>query len=127
MAENNSDSRFMKYKSVEVTDESLNILSEIFGEDARTGKTGNSNGISLDKSQTETLSQSRRTEQPDRLTAYRYNYKSLFPLNDKTEEFFKAPSLDDIVETFLIKRFSMKVCFKRARCLQTHHLKESAF
>ena len=48
----------------------------------------------------------------------------MFPLNDKTEEFFKAPSLDDIVKTFLIKHFSTKVCFKRARCLQTHHLKE---
>ena len=36
----------------------------------------------------------------------------------------KVPSFDDIVETFMIKRFSTKACFKRARCLQTHHLKE---
>ena len=55
----------MKYKSVEVTDESEIRLSEIFGEDALTGKIGNSNGISLGKSQTETVSQSWRTEQPD--------------------------------------------------------------
>ena len=55
----------MKYKSVEVTDESQNRLSEIFGEDALTGKIGNSNGISLDKFQIETVSQSWRTEHKD--------------------------------------------------------------
>ena len=38
----------------------------------------------------------RRIEQPDRLDTYRYNYKSLFPLNDKNEEFLKVPSLDDM-------------------------------
>lgn len=121
---NNTDSRFVKFKSVEVTEDSQNRLSEIFGDDARTGKADNSNGISLDKSQTDTLSQSWRTDQPDKLTAYRENFKAAFPLNEKTEEFLKVPSLDDIVETFLIKRFTSKACFKRTRSLHTQHLKE---
>lgn len=117
----NTDSRFTKYKSVEKSEESRNVLSEMFGEDARTGKSEVSTGIMLDKSQSDTLAQSWRTEQPDKLTAYRENYKSHFPLQDKTEEFLKVPSLDDIVETFLIKRFSTKACFKRAKSL-THNI-----
>ena len=35
-----------------------------------------------------------------------------------------VPSLGDIVETLLIKRFSTKTCLKRARSLHTQHLKE---
>ena len=35
--ENNTDSRLIKYKSAEVTEDSQNKLSEIFGEDAHTG------------------------------------------------------------------------------------------
>lgn len=119
-----TDSRFSKYKSGEVSENTQNVLSDIFGEDARTGKSSDSSGIMLDKSQSDTLSQSWRTEQPDKLTAYKENYKSNFPLQEKTEEFLKIPSLDDIVETFLIKRFSTKACFKRARSLYTQHLKE---
>lgn len=122
--DNNKDSRFIKYKSIQVTEDSQNRLSEAFGEDAHTDKSNTSSGIVLDKCQTETLSQSWRTEQPDKLTAYKENFKSSFPLNEKTEEFLKVPSLDDIVETFLIKRFSNKACFKRARSLHTQHLKE---
>ena len=58
------------------------------------------------------------------MMANRDNYKSSFPLNDKTEEILKVSSLDDIVEIFLIKHFATKACFKRARCLQSHRLKE---
>ena len=78
----------------------------------------------MDKSQYDTLSQSWRTKQPDKLTASKENYKSNFPLQEKAEEFLKVPSLDDSVETFLIKCFSSKACFKRARSLHTQHLKE---
>ena len=36
----------------------------------------------------------------------------------------KVPSLDDTVETFLIKRLSSKACFKRAKSLHTQHWTE---
>ena len=36
----------------------------------------------------------------------------------------KVPSLDDIVKSFLIKRFSSKVCLRRARALHITHLRE---
>ena len=56
-------SRFSKYKSLEVAEE--NGLKDIFGEDACTGTDKSSNGIVLDKSQTEILSASWRSCQPD--------------------------------------------------------------
>lgn len=118
----NTDSRFSKYKTAEVSEEQG--LKEIFGQDACTGKDQNSLGIILDKSQMDILSESWRCSQPDKLTAYKENYKASFPVNEKSEELLKVPSLDDIVETFLIKRFSTKACFKRARSLHTTHLRE---
>lgn len=118
----NIDSRFSKYKSLEGSEE--NGLKDIFGEDACTGKDKSSNGIVLDKSQTEILSESWRSCQPDKMTAYKENYKSSVPIHEKSEDLLKVPSLDDIVETFLIKRFSTKACCKRARSLHTQHLRE---
>lgn len=73
---------------------------------------------------TEILSESWRSCQSDKLTAYKENYKSSFPIREKSEDLLKVPSLDDIVETFLIKRFSTKACFRRTRSLHTQHLRE---
>ena len=99
-------------------------MKDIFGEDTYTGKDKSSNGIVLDKIQIEILSESWRFCQPDKLTAYKENYKSFFPVHENSEDLLKAPSLDDIVGTFFIKKFSTKACFKRARSLHTQHLKE---
>ena len=120
----NSEARFIKYKASDSTEQEQNLLSEIFGEDAHSGKVNNISGISLDQCQSDILSNSWRSEHPDRITAYKDNYRSSFPLNDNTAEFLKVPSLDDIVETFLVKRFSSKACFKKARSLHTQHWKE---
>ena len=59
-----------------------------------------------------------------RLTVYRDSYKNSFPVHERSEEFLKVPSLDDIVEHFLIRRHSGKATFKWARSLFTAYLKE---
>ena len=87
-------------------------MSEVFGEDAQSGEVNNASEISLDQCQSEILSNSRRSEHPDILTAYKDNYQFPFPLSDKTAEFLKVPSLEDTVETFLIKKSSSKACLK---------------
>ena len=96
----------------------------MIGENAVTSKSDGVTGLRMDQSQTGILLESWRSSEPDRLTAYSEHYKSSFPLHEKSEQFLKVPSLDDIEESFLIKRFSSKACFRRARALQTTHLRE---
>ena len=79
----------------------------MFGEDAVTSKSDSVTALKLDQSQANILLELWRSSQPDRLTAYKERNKSSFPLHEKSEEFLKVPSLDD-VESFLIKRFSSK-------------------
>ena len=58
------------------------------------------------------------------LSEYKESYRNSFPVHKNAEEGLKFPSLDDIVETFLIKRHSTRAVFKRNRSLYTQHLKE---
>ena len=111
--EGNSEARFIKYMASDRSEQEQNLLSEIFGEDAPSGEVNNASEISLDQCQYDTLSHSLRSEHPDRLTAYNDNYHSSFPWSDKTAEFLKVPSLDDTVETFLIKRLSSRAKNKK--------------
>lgn len=118
------DTRFSRYKSREASDEPQNVLKQIFGDDACTGNTNSNAGLILDESQSDILKQSWRIAKPDKLTAYKDSYKVAFPIHEKSEDLICVPSLDDIVETFLMKRFSNKACFKKQKNLQTSHLKE---
>ena len=95
------DSRFSRYKSQVLSEETQNVLKDVFGEDAVTSKSDSVAGLRMDQSQADILLESWRSSQPDRLTAYKEHYKSSFPLHDKSEEVLKVPSLDDIVESFL--------------------------
>ena len=96
----------------------------MFGDDACVRKADLSTGIVLDKTQSDILSQSWRISAPDKLTAYREAYKSSFPVHEKAEDILKVPSLDAIVEHFLIKKHSGKATFKHARTLFSHNWKD---
>ena len=72
----------LKYKSDEnVSDETRQILLDLFGNDACVRKAGMSIGIVLDKTQSNILSQSWRISVPDKLTAYKEACKSSFPVH----------------------------------------------
>ena len=118
------DSRFSRYNSQVLSEETQNVLRDIFGENAVTSKSYGVTGLRRDQSQTDILLESRRSSQPDRLTSYKELYKSSLPLHEKSEEFLKVPSLGDIEESFLINRFSSKACFRRAIALHTTQLRE---
>ena len=62
----------------------------------------------LDESQTEILNEFWRIKAPSELSAYKDSYISSFPVNEKSEDMLKVLSLDDIIETFLIGRYSSK-------------------
>ena len=50
------------------------------------------------------LSQSYRSENPDKLTSFKDSNTYDFPVNKKCERYFQVPKLDDTVETLLIKK-----------------------
>ena len=89
----------------------------MFGDDACFWKADLSTGIALDKTQSDIFSQSWRISAPDKLTAYREAYKNSFPVHEQAEDILKAPSLDDTIEHFLIKKHLGKATFKHARTL----------
>ena len=96
----------------------------MFGEDACIKKASTGPGIMLDKKQSDIIDQSWKIAAPGRLSAYKESYRNSLPGHENAEEGLKVPSLDDIVETFLIKRHSTRAVFKRNRSLYTQHLKE---
>ena len=71
-------SRFSRYKSQVLLEETQNVLRDVFGEHAVTSKSDSVLGLRMDQSQTDILLESWRSSQPDRLTAYKENYKSSF-------------------------------------------------
>ncbi|ESO91818.1 hypothetical protein LOTGIDRAFT_163180 [Lottia gigantea] len=74
--------------------QSSDVLSKLFGSSVNDDV--HKVGLILDKSQSDTLSKSWRSQNPDRLTAYKEEYRSCFPVHELSEQFFNVPSLDDI-------------------------------
>ena len=104
-----------------ILEKNRQLLLDMFGEDACMKKASTLLCVMLDKSQSDILDQSWRLATLGRLSAYKESYRNSFPVHKNAEEGLK---LDDIVETFLIKRQSTRAVFKRNRSLYTQHLKE---
>ena len=99
--------RFTKYSTP-----TARMLSEMFGEDAVLRSSKDKVGICLDNAQKEVLQESWRSEDPGRITAFKETYKSSFPVSETDEEFLRVPSLDNIVDHLLIKRYGSKAATK---------------
>ena len=125
-----SDDRFSKYvalkplseKEKEEKSTDKNLLS-MFGEDAQTKKERSKIGIVLDESQKSIIGDSYRAEHPERLTSYRDSYRNSFPVHESCEEFFKVPTLDDTVESLLVKKHGHKAAFGSNPSLYTKSMR----
>lgn len=86
-------------------------LLEVFGEDARTGRSKSSEGLILDESQINILKESWRSKHPDKISCYKDSYRTCFPVHEKSEEVLKVPQIDETVESLLIKKYGQKAGF----------------
>ncbi|CAC5406936.1 unnamed protein product [Mytilus coruscus] len=78
-------------------------LAKIFKDDLPEDNSDKSVGLILDDSQVKILSYSWRTQHPERLSAYKDEYRSCFPVHEKSLPVLQVPSLDDMLEP-MIKR-----------------------
>ncbi|XP_045199594.2 uncharacterized protein LOC123553913 [Mercenaria mercenaria] len=110
---------FVKYDSENCSDdENLNpvtkkCLLEIFGEDACIKKSETKSGINIETSQREVLEQSYRSSSPNNVTAYAEENKDLFPVDEQTEKFLQVPTLDDLIESCLVRKYGAKANFNK--------------
>ena len=93
-------SRFLRDES----DDNNNILNQIFGEISVPTK--DDVGIVLDQVQINILNGSWHSSDPDKLTAYKDEYKVSFPVQTKSQDTLKVPVLDDLLEPLLRKQHS---------------------
>lgn len=98
IAQNNM-SKTVAEKSDEGQVKRPNLLSKVFKDEVK--KQESSVGLVLDQAQVEILEGSWRSSNPDRLTAYKEEYRSCFPLHESSEQFLTVPTLDDLLETML--------------------------
>ncbi|CAC5377944.1 unnamed protein product [Mytilus coruscus] len=81
------------------TNNNVNFLSKILKEDIV--KERCNIGLVLDQAQVDILENSWRSKNPDRISAFREDYKNCFPIHDSSVEFLQVPSLDDLLEPML--------------------------
>lgn len=81
-------------------------LNDIFGNVSSTAE--EKIGLCLDKAQEEILMKSWRSSDPEKLTAYRDEYRQCFPVHKDSSDFLQVPSLDDILEPMLRKKHGSK-------------------
>lgn len=112
--EENCDKRFAKYLC-NTNSEKPNLCDK-FGEDACT-KTRKRTGIVLEQNQIDILNESWRATDPTRISAYKENYRSTFPVDESCDGIFKVPTIDDSVEALLVRRFGHKAAFGKAPTL----------
>ena len=89
------------------------LLYEIFGDDAVTKKPEAKSGISIDSSQREVLNTNWRTQDPNSVTAFAEENMEHFPVDEETQAELKVPTLDEIVETCLTKKYGAKASFSK--------------
>ncbi|CAG2225073.1 unnamed protein product [Mytilus edulis] len=114
--------RFMKHvqlksvsndvnKDVELSSDNItrhNVLSELFSEDIASNNDKGSVGLIMDQAQVTILENSWRCQHPEKLSAYREEYRSCFPVHDSAVEFLQVPSLDDLLEPMMRKNHGPK-------------------
>ena len=105
--------RFAKYSK-----HTSAVLAEMFGEDAITTSDSDSRGIVLDGTQIKVLEDSWRCSDPSKLTAYKESYRTTFPISNQSEENFSVPSLDNMIETLLVKKYGSKSSKPQSLCSQ---------
>ncbi|CAC5379704.1 unnamed protein product [Mytilus coruscus] len=88
-------------KTVDKQSDNLNLLSKLFKEDILSESSDNSGGLIIDEAQVRILERSWRTKNPEKLTAFKDEYRSCFPVNDKSKSFLQVPSLDDLLEPMI--------------------------
>ena len=122
--EHKKSQRFCQYLADEPSEKTQNVLSDFFGEDAGLKQTSDT-GICLDQSQIDILSKSWHCEHPEKLSAYKGEYKSVFPVHDNSSNMFQVPSLDDLLEPMLSKKHGNKTVkgWGKSRQLATQPLK----
>ena len=83
-----------------------NLLSQLFGDEK--SETDDDTGIILDQAQIDILSKSWRVAHPERLGAFKDEYRQLFPIHESSKELLQVPGLDDILETMLTQKYGPK-------------------
>jgi len=94
-----------------LSEQTKKCLFDMFGEDAMVQKRQQSDGIVLDRAQVEVLESSFRCKDPNFLTAFSEENVEAFPVDSEFEKFLKVPSLDDLVDGCLSKRYGHKASF----------------
>ena len=62
----------------------------------------------LDNIQRDIFKKSWRCDNPNKLSAYKDEYRLNFPVNESSSDFLQVPGLDDLVEPMLRKRYGYK-------------------
>lgn len=97
----------------QLSDMTKQCLFDMFGEDALVKNKPVKEGISLDDSQLKVLQNSFRCDKPNFLTAFNEESVDMFPVDESCEKYLKVPSLDDLVDGCLTKRYGQKASFSK--------------
>ncbi|CAG2239350.1 unnamed protein product [Mytilus edulis] len=107
--------RFQKYlgnrneKSCETEKQDNSVshtLGDKFGLDAYTSLKTEKTGLVLEQNQIDVLRGSWRSETPHKITSYKENYRQSFPIDASCQEYFNVPTMDNTVESLLMKRYA---------------------
>ncbi|XP_062621452.1 uncharacterized protein LOC134283032 [Saccostrea cucullata] len=102
--DSNNNNRFQNL--INKSDEHTKTLTDIFGNVSSSEE--EKTGLVLDKTQEEILKKSWRITDPERLSAYRDEYRQCFPVHPNSAAFLQVPGLDDILEPMLRKKHGNK-------------------
>lgn len=116
--------RFGKYTNKHSSQKEVNNkLGDIFGSDAQTIKENADIGLTLDESQQQILSNSWHNSTPMKMSSYRDSYRASFPINENCKESLLVPTLDDTIESLLVKKYGHKAAFGSSRGLYNRQMR----
>ena len=85
-----------------------NYLSKLFTDDLCDNSENSDMGLVLDDAQVDILSHSWRSKNPERLSAYKDEYRTCFPIHENARDILQVPSLDDLLEPMLKQMYGSK-------------------